>query len=67
MSGSRETPLALDALAVVLVVQILTDVLNATEDGTFVRQTFRRIGELERGISTVLTVIERLGRTEVQR
>lgn len=67
MSGIDRPPVALNASAVDLVVQILTDVLNATEDGTFVRQTFRRIGELERGISTALTVINHLGRTEAQR
>lgn len=67
MSISDKTPVVLDAAAVDLVVQILTDVLNAEENGTFVRQTFRRIGELESGISTALTVINHLGRTEAQR
>ncbi|MBL1100617.1 hypothetical protein [Streptomyces coffeae] len=64
---AQETQPVLDAQAVALVVQILTDVLGSTENGTYVRQTYRRIGELERAISTVLTVIDRLGRTEAQR
>ncbi|MGW7598143.1 hypothetical protein [Streptomyces antimycoticus] len=67
MSTPDKTPVALDAAAVDLVVQILTDVLNVQESGSYVRHTYHRIGELERGISTVLTVIDRLGRTEVER
>ncbi|MFE9065021.1 hypothetical protein [Streptomyces violaceusniger] len=67
MSTSDKTPVALDAAAVDLVVQILSDVLGVEENGSYVRHTYRRIGELERGISTALTVINHLGRTEVER
>ncbi|AEM87066.1 hypothetical protein [Streptomyces violaceusniger] len=67
MSTPDKTPVALDADAVDLVVQILADVLKAEENGTYVRHTYRRIGELERGISTALTVITHLGRPEVER
>lgn len=67
MSTPDKAPVTLDAAAVELVVQILSDVLSVVEAGSYVRHTYHRIGELERGISTVLTVIDRLGRTEGQR
>ncbi|MDX3229387.1 hypothetical protein [Streptomyces sp. ME19-01-6] len=66
MSTPEKTPVVLDASAVELVVQILSDVLGSNENGTYVRHTYRRIGELERGITTALTVITHLGRTEVE-
>ncbi|MEU1908131.1 hypothetical protein [Streptomyces hygroscopicus] len=64
MSTPDKTPVALDVEAVELVVQILTDVLGVEENSSYVRHTYRRIGELERGIRTALTVINHLGRTE---
>ncbi|MGW3427519.1 hypothetical protein ACWDHW_06120 [Streptomyces melanosporofaciens] len=67
MTTPDKTPVALDAVAVDLAVQILTDVLEAGSTGSFVRDLSRRLGELERGIRTALTVIDHLGRTEVDR